>query len=134
MTGLLRQAVRFGAVGFLNTAIGLSAIWLAMALGFQPLQANAMGYALGLVISFTLNRAWTFRDEQVGEARSIGSTLPRYAVAFAIAWTLNIVIVWIGLRFTGYSPYLLQFFGVATYTATFFILCRIWVFSGRDQR
>jgi putative flippase GtrA len=57
MIGLVRQSLRFGAVGVVNTAIGLTAIYALMFFfGVGPILANAVGYAIGLVISFAPNR------------------------------------------------------------------------------
>jgi putative flippase GtrA len=53
---LFEQALRFGAVGIVNSVVGLSCIWAAMLLGMAPLPANALGFGVGLVMSFVLNR------------------------------------------------------------------------------
>lgn len=125
MRALLAEAGRFGAVGLVNTAAGLGLIWLAMALGAAPLAANALGYAVGLAISFTLNRRWTFgRDGPAGRGEML-----RFAATFALAWSLNAGVLWLGLRLTEVSPYLLQIACVPVYSSVFFLLCRIWVFA-----
>ena len=127
MRELTRQAARFGAVGLVNTAIGLGAIWGAMAFGVAAIPANIFGYVVGLIISFVLNRGWTFRRGSAPMQVRIAA--PRFAGSFVVAWLLNIGVVWIGLQTTVISPYLLQLAGVLTYSVTFFFLCRIWVFS-----
>ncbi|MEM6488245.1 MAG: GtrA family protein [Pseudomonadota bacterium] len=131
MIGLVRQAVRFGAVGLVNTAIGLGLIWLAMWLGVPALSANAIGFSVGVLVSFVLNRAWTFRDGAAGALRPPArETAPRFLAVFAIAWTLNIAVVWLALRETTISPYYVQLFGMVAYSTVCFLLCRIWVFAG----
>lgn len=129
MKELFLQSLRFGSVGLVNSAIGLSAIWIAMWLGLSPLAANAVGYAIGIVISFTLNRIWTFRDLRGARpAKSHGEAV-RFGVSFILAYALNFVVVWIALETTSISPNLLQIAGMITFTATFFVLCRAWVFA-----
>lgn len=130
MSSLVRQAVRFGSVGLVNTAVGLSLIWLAMWFGAGPLLANALGYVAGLVVSFNLNRFWTFAGPDKFD--TLGDTLAkarRFGGAFAVAWCLNAAVVWTGVQITDISPYLLQIAGMVTYTICFFVLCRIWVFA-----
>lgn len=129
MRDALRQALRFGAVGMVNTAVGLGTIWGAMALGAAPLPANAIGYGVGLCVSFLLNRAWTFRRAAAGRGGGTLGEAGRFLAAFALAWSLNAGVVWALLRITAISPYLLQVAGMATYTITFFLLCRAWVFA-----
>jgi putative flippase GtrA len=128
MRDLVRQASRFGLVGLINTAVGLSLIWLAMASGLPAIPANAIGYLVGIMVSFMLNRAWTFRLDGRKQVRA-SVAFRRFFIAAGAAWILNIAVVWSGLELTGISPYLLQLFGVATYSASFFVMCRTWVFT-----
>lgn len=129
MRGLLEQVVRFGGVGVLNTIVGLAIIWLAMWVGMPPIASNAIGYAVGLTLSFWLNRSWTFEGGQQNNSSSgLRSEAQRFFIAFLTAWLLNVAVVWMGLHYTTSSPYLLQIAGMATYTLMFFVICRVWVF------
>lgn len=124
MTGITRQALRFGLVGLANTAIGLLAIYAVLFFfAADPAIANAIGYAVGLVVSFLLNRLWTFSD-----SRSIAKVLPRYLLTAAISYLLNLSVVLIGTHHFGVGPYLVQFFGIGVYTVAMFLGCRWFVF------
>ena len=62
----LRQAVKFGIVGVLNTGVDLGAYfvltrWLGMA--SLPVAAKGISYSLGILNSFFWNRTWTFRSQ-----------------------------------------------------------------------
>lgn len=125
MSGLIRQSLRFGAVGLVNTAIGLLAIY-AVIFFFNtgPAVANAIGYAIGLAVSFALNRLWTF-----GDSRAIGKVLPRYLLVASISYLLNLSVVLLGTHHFGVGPYLVQFFGIGAYTVVMFLGCRWFVFQ-----
>jgi putative flippase GtrA len=61
----LRQAVKFGIVGVLNTAVDLGTYfvltrWLGMA--GLPVAAKGISYSLGILNSFFWNKTWTFRS------------------------------------------------------------------------
>jgi uncharacterized protein len=57
------QAVKYGAVGVLNTAVTyLVFLALHRLLGIGEYWANAAGYAAGFANSFAWNKAWTFRS------------------------------------------------------------------------
>ena len=119
----LIQMARFGAVGLLNTALGLAAIYGCMyLLGFGPELANMLGYAAALGLSFWLNRRWTFASP-----RRIGDAAPRYGAVVAIAWLVNLAVVSMSAR-SGMNPYLAQLCGVAPYTILCFLGCRFYVF------
>lgn len=125
MTGVLRQSMRFGAVGLVNTALGLGAIYAVMYFfNAGPAVANAIGYAIGLSASFMLNRAWTFSDR-----RPSADLLPRFLLVVAAAYLLNLAVVVVAtMRFSA-NPYLAQVFGVGVYTVFMFLGCRGFVFS-----
>ena len=125
MNALIRQSLRFGAVGVVNTVIGLLAIY-AVIFFFNtgPATANAVGYALGLAVSFALNRIWTF-----GDGRTVGKVLPRYLLVAAISYLLNLSVVLLCTHYFGVGPYLVQLFGIGIYTVTMFLGCRWFVFQ-----
>jgi putative flippase GtrA len=124
MSSLIRQSTRFAIVGLLNTAIGLAAIYAVMYF-FRtgPAFANAVGYAIGLVISFSLNRTWTFQND-----RPVTWVLPRYLLVTTLSYLLNLgAVLWVIFQ-SGANPYLAQLIGVCIYTVCVFIGCRCFVF------
>ena len=133
MSGLIRQSLRFGTVGLVNTAIGLLAIYAVIFFfNANPALANAIGYAIGLTVSFALNRFWTFDDN-----RSIAKVLPSYLLAAAVSYLLaaavsyllNLSVVLLGTYHFGVGPYLVQLFGIGVYTVSMFLGCRWFVFQ-----
>ena len=125
MSTLIRQSLRFGTVGLVNTTIGLMAIYsIIFFFGANPALANAVGYAIGLAVSFALNRFWTF-----GDTRSIAKILPSYLLVAAISYLLNLSVVLLGTYHFSVGPYLVQIFGVGMYTVGMFLGCRWFVFQ-----
>jgi polyisoprenyl-phosphate glycosyltransferase len=123
------RPLRFGITGVINTALGLGVIFAAKALlGLGDLPANMLGYGIGLMASFALNRAWTFRDE--------GRMLPaiwRFGVAFATAYFLNLMTVF-GLRDgLNLNAYAAQAIGVIPYTLFFYVASAYYVFPRRPS-
>jgi putative flippase GtrA len=121
------RPLRFGAVGVLNTVLGLAIIFAAKAfLGLGDFAANLLGYGLGLMCSFVLNRSWTFRHD--GRAFA---AFWRFGIAFAVAYGLNLFTVF-GLRDAmAVNSYLAQAGGVIPYTISFYILSAYYVFPAR---
>lgn len=125
MTALLRQSLRFGIVGLLNTAVGLAAIY-AVLLIFRtgPAVANAVGYTIGLALSFMLNRLWTF-----GSRHRAAALLPRYLLVVLIAYLLNLATVLTLVWLIEANPYTAQLPGMAVYTLAMFGGSRWFVFA-----
>ena len=84
---LLGQAVRFGAVGFLNTAIDFLLFTLALKVFMLPeLISQVIGYGGGIINSFFVNRVFTFRARHV---RSFG--------AFSLFVLINLISLGVSL-------------------------------------
>jgi putative flippase GtrA len=124
LTQLVFQMLRFGTVGVLNTAVGLTAIYAFMYfLHADPVSADILGYLVGFSISFWLNKLWTFESKH-----KIGDVLPRYIGVIAVAFLVNLAIVSVATGYFGRNPYLSQIFGVIAYTILSFTWCRIYAF------
>lgn len=125
MFTLIKQSLRFGAVGVINTAIGVLAIFAVLYFfNAGPAIANGIGYAIGLSVSFVLNKKWTFEDQS-----SNRWALSRYLLVAATSYLCNLGIVLLGTRKFSADPYLIQLAGMATYTATMFLGCRYFAFQ-----
>lgn len=120
--------VRFLLVGVINTLVGLGTIYSAMYfLGMGVVFANALGYSIGIVVSFSLNKTWTF-----GSRDRIVSTFPRYLLVLAVAYAANLAtVLFVHARFD-INAYLAQAMGVLPYTTIGFLGSRYFAF--RAQR
>lgn len=115
---------RFLSVGVVNTVLGLAVIVAGLRLGLNDYAANAIGYAVGFACSYLLNRSYTFGA--TGTPHS--AQLPRFAVAVAVSYGLNLAVIRAGhlLGFDG--RIVLQLAAITVYTACFYVLSRLFVF------
>ena len=131
---MLQQALRFGLVGLVNTAVGYAVVLAALAAGFGDVASNALGYAVGMLFAFVLNRNWAFAAGQSTPSASRPRQLALYSAAFAVCYGINLVVLW-ALRIGGAIPSpIAQLAAMATYTVCFFFLCRGVVFAKFDFR
>jgi putative flippase GtrA len=56
----VRRPLRFAAVGAVNTAVDTGLFAALTALGLVPAAANVVSYDTGVLVSFAINRSWTF--------------------------------------------------------------------------
>ncbi len=118
------ELLRYLAVGTVNTTVGLSVIFLSM-YGFDldVTQANACGYAVGVVVSFSLNRRWTFRHKG-----DVPSSFAKFVLVLAAAYLCNLgCVIWLvdGLSV---NPYVAQALGVAPYVTVGFLGSKLLAF------
>lgn len=128
---MIAYFLRFATVGVINTLIGYAVIFLCMyGLGQGPVLSNIVGYAVGLVISFVLNRSYTFRSKAAA-----GSQAVRFAMFFGVAYLVNLgVLLWL-TRHLGMGNGVSQVAAGAAYFVVFFILSKYFVFAadGRNS-
>lgn len=123
------QFLRFAIVGVANTGTTLAVLWLLRERAGLPVWlASAIGYAVGVVQSYLVNRVWTF----AGAAPASGRQFLRFAV-------LNIVV---GAVFSTLTDTLTPLTGIrlaslialVPVTLASFVGMRIWVFRRYQAR
>jgi len=122
LTKGLRQFITYNIIGIINTAIGFSIIFMLMFLGIDPVSSNAIGYAVGSLSSYYLNRRFTFKADG-----NIWIEAIKFFSVLGVAYLLNYVTLKYLLGRT--DPYIAQFFAASIYTFTSFFLSKLLVFK-----
>ncbi|WP_266183425.1 GtrA family protein [Dyella humicola] len=121
---LAGRLAAFSLAGVANTLIGISAIVLCGMLGVGAMASNVVGYAIGLVVSFTLNSRVTFHDRPRDR-----HTVSRFLAAFGIAFAANLGVVSLAMHHLALDHRITSLAGTPAYMVVFFVLCEIWVFK-----
>lgn len=118
---------RFMLVGLANTFVGFGAILgFQFVLGLSPVSANACGYAIGMSLSYFLNRRYSFRSQ-----RSHRAGVPAFLAASGTCYGLNLIVLNIASSVAWIPPALAQALAVACYTFAFYAISRRLVFTQR---
>jgi putative flippase GtrA len=124
------QAFRFVTVGVLNTLVGLTCIYGCMyVFDLSYIAANAFGYAVGLVISFFLNKNWTFSHNGPWLA-----ALSRWLAVAGLAYGFNLISVVVTHQYIGISAAIAQIVGVVVYSTASFLGGRYFAFAPPKAR
>ena len=116
--------IRFLITGGINTVVGFGVIFLLMFFNVTPQLSNICGYAVGLTVSFVLNRSWVFRANDAEVKRQIIYFLIVFLVAFGINFlVLNILLI------ASINAWLAQILAGVCYTLVFYVLNKRMVFS-----
>lgn len=116
------QAFRFIAVGLANTGLGYAIILAGLFAGLGDILANALGYAGGLIMSFSLNSRWTFR------APPSYATFARYLAVFLVCFSANLAIVLAAREMGFVDAPLVHLVGISAYTILFYMGAARFVF------
>lgn len=117
------QALKFGATGLINTAVGLSIIFAAMALGVHYALANALGFGVGMIVSYRLNKTWVFADDPARNRALI------FGLCLGIAYLCNLVVLLISVERFNVPEGWAQLFGNIVYSIISFIGMKTVVFK-----
>jgi len=118
------QFVKFGIIGVSNTLIAFAVYTLLLkGFGVWYLAASAIGFALGAVNGFLLNRRWTFSGH-VGDAL----TPVRWGVVQTCGLGLNLGLLYVFVHDAGLDKLLAQAFATIVVTVITFGVNRAWTF------
>jgi putative flippase GtrA len=121
---VLIQFAKFGIVGVSNTVLAFAVYTLLLKVfGVWYLASSAIGFVLGAVNSFLLNRRWTFHGH-VGDA----FTPVRWSVVQGCGLGLNEGLLYVFVRGAGLDKLLGQAFATAAVTVLTFAANRAWTF------
>ena len=120
----MSELYRYIVVGIANTAWGYLLIFTFMyVFGWPPEASNIMGYAIGLVTSYALNRRFTFRSRN-----TVASEFVRFLTTFGLAFGANFVVLVLLVRVLSVHEAISQIVAGAVYVATSYLLSRHFVF------
>ena len=119
------RLARFVVVGLANTFVGLSVIFAAKALlEMGDVHANLLGYGVAVLLSFVLNKRWTF--EHTGDA---ASAFIRYVVVLVLAYAANLATTLYAIDILHLNSYIAQALGVVPYALTGYLGGRWFAFA-----
>src|SRR5271155_1903151 len=118
------QFVKFGIVGVSNTLLAFAVYTLLLKVfGVWYVAASGIGFALGAVNGFLLNRRWTFSGH-VGDAL----TPVRWGVVQTCGLGLNLGLLYVFVHDAGLDKLLAQAFATIIVTVITFSVNRAWTF------
>jgi putative flippase GtrA len=121
---LLVQFVKFGIVGVSNTLLTFAVYTLLLKVfGVWYLAASAIGFTVGAVNGFLLNRRWTFRGH-VGDA----FTPVRWTVVQGCGLLANLGLVYLFVEEISLDKLIAQACATAIVTVLTFLANRAWTF------
>ena len=122
---MLARLLRFGLTGLANSAVGWAVIFGGLWAGMSGLAANAAGYAVGLLLSFTLNRRFVFGVTGAVSVREVA----KFLAAFAVAYGANVAVLMAAQSVLGADSALAQLPAIGAYIVIFFLLSQFFVFK-----
>ena len=125
---LIRQFARFVGVGLAAAAAHFSTLALLVEMdAVGPVLASAVGFIVGGMVSYILNRRFTF-----DATRSHAGAVPRFIVVAGVAFVLNEALMWLFVHEAGIFYLLAQFLTTGITMMWTFTGYRVWAFAHRS--
>ena len=118
------QFVKFGIVGVSNTLLTLVVYDVLLKLGVWYLAASAIGFVVGAINGFLLNRRWTFK-EHVGDR----STPVKWGIVQTCGLGVDEVLLYLLVHDAQIDKLLAQVCATGVVTVTTFFVNRAWTFK-----
>lgn len=126
----MKQLMRFAAVGVVNTGLGYAVIFACMyLLGLGAVLSNVLGYAVGLVVSYILNRTYTFRSAAAAQGEIL-----RFISIFLLAYLANLAALMLLIHRIGMHEGGAQLLAGVVYFGLSFILNKYYVFAAVGRK
>lgn len=127
MSESFKRIIRFLISGGLATAVNLATLYtLVHVAGLWYLISSVAAFFMGFVVSFTLQKFWTFRDHRTDV---VGEQLAIYLGIVLFNLLLNTALVYALVEYVGLSPILAQALAALTIAAEGYFAYKIFVFK-----
>jgi putative flippase GtrA len=123
------QLVRYGVVGISNTLVFLAAYAICVQIGIWYIAASAIGYTLGSINGYVLNRRWTFRAGHLSHTASAS----RYALVQMAAALGNLGLLYVFVDGIGTDRIVGQVVVIVIVQLLSFLAHRAWSFAHRGE-
>jgi putative flippase GtrA len=117
------EVTKFLLVSAGNTLVGLLSIYLLKWSGSTDISANIGGYCIGLIVSFALNKRFTFVH-----SGAVFTAAARFFLVFLGAYAANLCAILAFSRYYGINGYAAQALGIPPYAFVFYMGSRYFAF------
>lgn len=125
---LINQFARFVGVGLTAAFAHFSTLAILVEMdAVGPVLGSAVGFVVGGIVSYILNRRFTF-----DATRSHAGAVPRFIVVAGVAFVLNETLMWLFVDKVGLFYLLAQFLTTGITMIWTFTGYRVWAFAHRS--
>lgn len=125
---IYQKSIKYLAVGVVNTLVGYGVIFALMWGGLMPELANIVGYGVGFIVSYLLNKRYTFASPA-----SHKKDLPRFGFAMGLAYIAQLGSMSALHRALEMNPYLATIIGSGVHVVVGFFVSRNWAFVSHKK-
>ncbi len=116
--------IRYLIVGVINTIIGYGVIFILMTIHVMPEIANIIGYMIGIIVSYILNKLYTFKTKNKSKKEFL-----TFILCMICSYMINLIILIILYRYCGIDKYIATIIAGIFYTLSGYIFSKYFAFK-----
>ena len=116
--------IKYLLVGVFNTFFGYGIIFACMYFGVVAEVSNFIGYFFGIIVSYKLNKKFTFNS-----VADYKDDFFKFVGSMYIAYIINLITLVVCIRYLNINHYIGQLVAAISYTLSGYLLSRNWVFN-----
>lgn len=120
----VKQAVKYGVVGAINTLTNFIAFESLIAVGINIVLSNLAGYIVGLIGSFIMNRKWTFKSNGPVKKESF-----LFVIIFGVCYLIQLGVLLLLNSQLNMHHSLSQIIAIGTFSVCNFSFNKIFTFN-----
>lgn len=124
----MKQFLKFGAVGILNTLISVVAYNILVLIGLNYIISNISGYTLGVLNSYYWNKNWVFKS---GSKRN--RIFLKFIAVNVISLGLNTLFLYILVDTLNFHSVISQLIATVIGMIINFVLNKKWAFESKES-
>ncbi len=124
---LIKQFIKFGIVGFINTINSWIIYYFLIFINVNYLISTTLAYFLSSIIGYMLNKKWVFKRNSDMEKSSIF----KYYIVYISSYFLNLLCMYVLVDIINISDLFAPILVLFVTVPFNFIFSRIWVFKGK---
>ena len=126
----MRVLLKYLLVGIINTIVGYGIIFFLMFASISPEISNIIGYVIVILVSYALNKIYTFQSKAHPKKE-----FPKFVLSLLASYTLNFLTLILCIHIFKINPYISQIISGAVYTISGFVFLKYFAFRGsKDER
>ncbi|CEE03048.1 putative membrane protein [Caldibacillus thermoamylovorans] len=124
----MKQFLKFGAVGILNTLISVVAYNILVLIGLNYIISNISGYTLGVLNSYYWNKNWVFKS---GSKRN--GLFLKFIAVNVISLGFNTLFLYILVDTLNFHSVISQLIATVIGMIINFVLNKKWAFESKES-
>lgn len=121
----LKQFVKFGFIGIINTAINLAVYYICVYNGMNIYAANTLGFIISVTNAYIWNAFWVFKGNKEGFRK----TVLKFFATYIATYLLSLLLLFLFVDLGGMNKYLAPIINTIITMFINFSLSKFWTFK-----